>query len=86
MITAAEFVARRSGELRVIIEADAALEKIRSEILSIRPTHSSARGDKLHDFICGMDFFRLCIWAGEDPHNVRHEFCRLIKRQKAGVK
>lgn len=85
-MTAAEFVTRRAGELRVIAGADAVLEKIRSEILSIRPAHSEGRGDKLYAFVCGMDFFRLCIWAEENPHNVRHEFCRLIKRQKAGVK
>lgn len=82
---AADFCLIRRAELDVIAAADQVLAAIRKDILSIRKAHTRARADKIDEFVRSMDFFRLCEWAQEDPHELRHEFCRMILRQRGGV-
>lgn len=76
------FMCERRATLEAIQQADAVLDGIRQKILSIRKAHSRAAGDALWAFVCGMDFFRLCEYAQECPHSLRHEFCRMIRRQR----
>lgn len=80
----AEFCAERAAELQIIRSTGQILSNIRAAILAIRPAHSRARADAIQSFVLSMSFFKLCEYADEDTHSLRHEFCCLIKRQRSG--
>lgn len=86
LLDALRFATQRRAELDVIRQADAVLDELRHEILAIRIAHSRTRGDELYKFVCSMDFFRPCEYAQKYPHTLRHEYCRMIRRQRGEIK